>query len=211
MKIKTNIFMIIGILVTITSLTEADAEKTIGIYSLQSEIETTDDILITGFVDSVSFYKPVKLQVFDPNDNLVFMPNVRFNDNGEFRWLFHPPLGKFDTTGTYRVVASHEDLSETAQIQFTVVENKNPENRWSESTRANELEISNIENDALPTNISNEENIISIQPKDYVNSQHVEILDSPVVTTAITLSIIGVITGVIIWMRLTYKKPITQK
>ncbi|NIP62055.1 MAG: hypothetical protein GWN01_14885, partial [Nitrosopumilaceae archaeon] len=106
----------------IASIDIAYAENRIEIFTLNSQISTTDDILVTGFVNAESSYKPVILEVYDPNGDLLYRPDVYFNDNGQFSWLFHPPLGKFDLTGTYTIIASHEEVSETAKLQFTVNE-----------------------------------------------------------------------------------------
>lgn len=99
-------------------------EGSIDIFSLNNEITPTEDVLVTGFVSTNSFFKPVKLEVYDPNGELVFNPTINFNEDGHFSWLFHPPLGKYSVTGTYEIIASHEDVSETDKIQFTVVKAK---------------------------------------------------------------------------------------
>ena len=99
-------------------------EGSIDIFSLNNEITPTEDVLVTGFVNTKSFYKPVKLEVYDPNGELIFNPSINFNEDGHFSWLFHPPLGEYAVTGTYEIIASHEDISETDKIQFTVVKAK---------------------------------------------------------------------------------------
>ncbi|MFB5615117.1 MAG: hypothetical protein ACE5RI_08485, partial [Candidatus Nitrosomaritimum yanchengensis] len=101
------------------------AEGTIDIFSLNTEIAPTESVLVTGFVSTESFYKPVRLEVYDPNGELVYSPTINFNEDGHFSWLFHPPLGKFSTAGTYEIIASHEEVSETDKIQFTVIESNN--------------------------------------------------------------------------------------
>nr|NIP62904.1 hypothetical protein [Nitrosopumilaceae archaeon]NIU01245.1 hypothetical protein [Nitrosopumilaceae archaeon]NIU89037.1 hypothetical protein [Nitrosopumilaceae archaeon]NIX61847.1 hypothetical protein [Nitrosopumilaceae archaeon] len=120
---QTRLFLIL-ILTTasIAIIDTAHAENKIGIFTLNSQISTTDNILVTGFINVESSYKPVILEVYDPNGDLLYRPDVYFNDNGQFSWLFHPPLGKFDLIGTYTIIASHEDISETAELKFTVNE-----------------------------------------------------------------------------------------
>ena len=98
------------------------ATNSIEIYSLNSEISPVDSIFVSGFVSVDSFYKPVRLEVYDPNGEILYNPYVNFNEDGQFNWLFHPPQGKFDATGTYTIIASHENVAETSQIQFNVIE-----------------------------------------------------------------------------------------
>ncbi len=92
----------------------------IGISAVKTEIYPRDDIFVTGFVNTDSFYKTVRLTVYDPNGNTLYRPDVNYNNQGVFSWLFHPPIPQFET-GTYTIIASHEDVSETAKIQFEVV------------------------------------------------------------------------------------------
>ena len=100
------------------------ATGSIEIFTLDKEIGPTEDIFVTGFVSAESEYKPVELQVIDPNGNLLYNPSVHFNENGQFRWLIHPPLGKFDLEGTYTIIALHEEVSETFQLQVEVIQEK---------------------------------------------------------------------------------------
>lgn len=151
--------MLIGVsLIMISTIDFASAEESIRIFSLQSEIDKTESIFVDGFVNVESSHIPVRLEVYDPNGNLVFRPDVATNDEGEFSWLFHPPLGKFSTTGTYTIIASHEELKETSTIQFTVIEDASITNPWLENikdeTSVNEFDQSNtfsgtiVQNDA---------------------------------------------------------------
>ena len=96
------------------------ADGSIEIFTLNAEINPTEDVFVTGFVNTETFYKPVTLEVYDPNGKLLFNPIVNFNEDGQFSWLFHPPLGKYEVAGTYRIIATHEDISKQDEIQFTV-------------------------------------------------------------------------------------------
>lgn len=159
MNAKICTAVLIGASLVMTSMIDfASAEESIGIFSLQSEIDETESVFVNGFVNAESSHIPVRLEVYDPNDNLIFRPDVATNDEGQFGWLFHPPLGKFSTTGTYTIIASHEELEETSMIQFTVIEDTNIANPWldniKDETSANEIRQSNafsgtiVQNDA---------------------------------------------------------------
>lgn len=159
MNTKICAAILIGVSWIMTPMIDfANAEESIGIFSLQSEIDETESIFVNGFVNAESSHIPVRLEIYDPNDNLIFRPDVTTNDEGQFGWLFHPPLGKFSTTGTYTIIASHEELEETSTIQFTVIESTNITNPWLENirdgTNANEAEQPNtfsgtiVQNDA---------------------------------------------------------------
>lgn len=242
MDTKICAAILIGTSLVMTSMIGfASAEEPIGIFSLQSEIGETENIFVTGFVSVESSHIPVRLEVYDPNDNLIFRPDVTTNDEGQFGWLFHPPLGKFSTTGTYTIIASHEELEETSTIQFTVIEDTSSANPWLENirdaTNTSEFEQSNtgsiIQNDA-GTNIDEpsvqRENTDVVQKDtavktDLQKSPVQEVMESvetsgqqneseeglPTITTTIALAIAGVVSGVILWMRATYPKPTIQK
>ena len=47
---------------------------------------------------------------------------MNFDNNGEFKRLIHPPINGFKT-GIYTVVASHNQIEFTSQLQFTVTGN----------------------------------------------------------------------------------------
>jgi hypothetical protein len=159
MNAKICTAILIGTSLMITSMINfASAEESIGIFLLQSEIDKTDSIFVNGFVNVELSHIPVRLEVYDPNNDLIFRPGVATNDEGQFGWLFHPPLGKFSTTGTYTVIASHEELEETATTQFTVIEDTsiaNPRlenikdgNSVSESEQSNIFSGTVVQNDA---------------------------------------------------------------
>ena len=97
------------------------AKESIEIFTLNTEIEPTEDVFVTGFVNTETFYMPVNLEVYDPNGKLLFNPTINFNDDGQFSWLFHPPLGKYDVIGIYKIIASHKDIPDQDEIQFTVI------------------------------------------------------------------------------------------
>lgn len=244
MNAKICATTMIGMSLILASMIGSANAESIGIHTLQQEIDKTESILVTGFVNAESFYIPVKLEMYDSDNNLIFSPDVRVDDDGQFRWLFHPPLGMYDTTGTYTIIASHEELSETATIQFTVVEkasvsnawledikvktssNEEPSNTFSEKTTQSNIEASDnrvasstensnvvqkseTSNDGLVAQKSPVEQII--QPTNTPNQQNIIDAESPVVMTAIALSIAGIVSGVVIWTRTTYMKPTIKK
>lgn len=192
--------------VSITSIDVAYAEDKIGIFTLNSQISTTDDILVTGFVNVDSSYKPVRLEVYDPNGDLLYRPDVYFNDNGQFSWLFHPPLGKFDLTGTYTVIASHQEISETDELKFTVNE------RLVERTLASSIAYSNpTDTKSKSESISDEsENNQQQSKNESIQTNSKIISDSPIFAIYLVVILVGIIIAVVVWMRKTYEKPLTQ-
>jgi len=184
------------------------ADHEIGIYSLDSQITITDDILVTGFVNAESSYKPVRLQVYDPNGDLLYRPDVYFNGDGQFSWLFHPPLGKFEKTGTYSIVASHEEISETAEIHFTV------KDEADDSSVINPMTNSPKENANPNTSESSDQNTLDVQQNPnksiQISNESKSIVESPIFSAVVAIVIIGIIVGVVMWMRNTYEKPLSQ-
>lgn len=235
--------MMIGVSMLLTSVVDSVNAESISIFTLQQEIDRTEDILVTGFANVESSYIPVKLEMYDPNDNLVFKPDVKVNDDGQFSWLFHPPLGMFDTIGTYTIIASHEELKETAIIQFKVVEKIDTNNAWLESinteasvdnTQSSTFSGTVTQNDVktssaeIPSQTGSSElvqkpesskDVITqkslieeiTEPTNTSNQQETLNAESPVIMTAIALSIAGIVSGVVIWTRITYQKPIIKK
>ncbi len=191
--------------VSITSIDVAYAEDKIGIFTLNSQISTTDDILVTGFVNVDSSYKPVRLEVYDPNGDLLYRPDVYFNDNGQFSWLFHPPLGKFDLTGTYTVIASHQEISETDELKFTVNE------RLVERTLASSIAYSNpTDTKSKSESISDESENNQQSKNESIQTNSKIISESPIFAIYLVVILVGIIIAVVVWMRKTYEKPLTQ-
>jgi len=115
--LKTVVLALLAIL--FVPISSAFAEGTIQLNSDQDTIQPTDTILVYGKVAGVTSYIPVHLSVIAPDGEVVFSPDIQFDDNGEFKRLIHPPLPSY-RIGTYTVVASHEDVSDSARIQFSV-------------------------------------------------------------------------------------------
>ncbi|MEK6864888.1 MAG: PEFG-CTERM sorting domain-containing protein, partial [Thermoproteota archaeon] len=86
----------------------------------QTEIQSLDSVLVIGKITGVSVFKPITLTVISPDGEVIYAPELPFDDNGVFKRLIHPPLPSFKD-GIYTVIASHEDTEKTAQIQFTVI------------------------------------------------------------------------------------------
>ena len=107
------------ILVAISIPISAFAEPMIELSTSQTEIQSLDSVLVIGTITGVSIFKPVTITVISPDGEVIYAPELPFDDDGVFKRLIHPPLPSFKD-GTYTVIASHEDTEKTAQIQFTV-------------------------------------------------------------------------------------------
>jgi predicted secreted protein with PEFG-CTERM motif len=109
------------ILVAISIPISAFAEPMIELSTSQTEIQSLDSVLVIGKITGVSIFKPVTITVISPDGEVIYTPQLSFDDDGVFKRLIHPPLPSFKD-GTYTVIASHEDTEKTAQIQFTVID-----------------------------------------------------------------------------------------
>lgn len=109
------------------AITPAFAESTIEIQTSHEKINALDSILVTGKITGVTEYKPVKLFVTDPDGFLVFAPEAKIGDGGEFSKLINPPIPSFNV-GVYTVTATHEDTLERASASFVVVAQDLPRN-----------------------------------------------------------------------------------
>ena len=107
------------LVISFISISPAFAEGAIELNSDQDNILATDSILVYGTVTGVTDYLPITLKVIAPDGELVFSPKVPIDDNGEFKRLIHPPLPSFKV-GTYTIFASHDDIDDSARIEFTV-------------------------------------------------------------------------------------------
>ena len=114
-----RISVLVLLAISLIPISSAFAEGTIELNSDQDNIQSTDTILVYGTVTGVTSFIPVKLSVIAPDGEVVFSPEISFDDNGEFKRLIHPPLPSFKV-GTYTVVASHDEIADSARIQFTV-------------------------------------------------------------------------------------------
>lgn len=113
--LKITLLVLIGISIPIVAF----AEPMIELNTTQTEINSLDTVLVVGKVTGVATFKPVTLTVTSPDGVVVYSPNLPVNNDGTFRWLIQPTLPSFQN-GIYTVTASHEDIGNTAQIQFTV-------------------------------------------------------------------------------------------
>lgn len=195
------------------------AEGTIDIFSLNTEIAPTESVFVTGFVSVESFYEPVKLEVYDPNGDLVFSPTINFNDDGQFSWLFHPPLGEYAIAGTYEIIASHEGVSSTDKIHFTVVEsNEDSSYALNQNNKKNSLVKSGgfLESLKPKVNSNIQKQGITVKTSDSQlaenkNSEIVKFLESSEISYVIPITI-AVLAGIIVtWMRMTYDKQDHKK
>jgi len=113
--LKITLLVLVAILFPITAF----AEPMIELSTSQTEIQPLDSVLVIGKITDVSVFKPVTLTVISPDGEVVYAPELSFDDDGVFQRLIHPTLPSFKV-GTYTVIASHEDTEKIAQIQFTV-------------------------------------------------------------------------------------------
>ena len=107
------------VLVAMSIPLSAFAEPMIELSTAQTEIQSLDSVLVIGKITGVSVFKPVILTVISPDGEVVYAPELPFDNDGMFKRLIHPSLPSFKE-GVYTVIASHEDTEKTAQIQFTV-------------------------------------------------------------------------------------------
>lgn len=214
---KLGCTLVSGILLFSGMNVSSFGEGVIEIFSLNTEVTSTESVLVTGFVSTESFYKPVKLEVYDPNGDLVYSPTINFNEDGHFSWLFHPPLGRYTTTGTYEIIASHEEISETARIEFTVIESSedsfNPSfKRESSVNSAVFLGSQGQLNDDSKIN----EKIMTVKTSKSDSfkgngNEIVEFLQSNELSYVIPITI-AALTGIIVtWMRVTCVEPDKKK
>jgi len=105
--------------ISLIPISSAFAEGTIELNSDQDTIQTTETILVYGTITGVSNFIPLQLEVIAPDGEVVFSPMVQFDGDGIFKRLIHPPLPSYKV-GTYTVVASHEEVDNSARIQFVV-------------------------------------------------------------------------------------------
>jgi len=115
--LKISLLALIAI--SIIPLSSAFAAGTIEINSDQKTIGPNDSVFVYGKVTGITKFIPIKLEVLAPDGEVVFSPRIEVDDNGEFKRLIHHPLPSFKI-GTYTVIVSHDDLQETARIQFEV-------------------------------------------------------------------------------------------
>lgn len=108
------------VLVAMSIPLSAFADPMIELSTAQTEIQSLDSVLVIGKITGVSVFKPVILTVISPDGEVVYAPELPFDNDGMFKRLIHPPLPSFKD-GIYTVIASHEDTEKTAQIQFTVI------------------------------------------------------------------------------------------
>ncbi|MDX1596040.1 MAG: hypothetical protein R3327_03785 [Nitrosopumilaceae archaeon] len=207
---KLVLHIVLGIIAVSSLIGTAYAQEKIGIFTLNSEITITEDILVTGFVDVNADYKPVRLEVYDPNGELIYRPDVYFNDKGEFSWLFHPPLGKFDSVGTYTIIASHEDLSESSKLQF-VVKEKSVANPLTKNISDKNKSNSESDESTEPIRIieSKNEQKLSNNSVEQTDDRTKIISDSPLFVMSLGIVSVAAIVGIIIWVKQSYKRSIS--
>ncbi len=103
----------------------AFAEPSLELFSDQKQINPSDSFLVFGKVLGVNSYSTVNLSVVAPDDEIVYSFNVKSDGEGNFKRLIHPPLPSFKP-GTYTIIASHEQVGNTAHLDFTVIDKDVP-------------------------------------------------------------------------------------
>ena len=195
------------------------AEGTIDIFSLNTEIVPTESVFVTGFVSVESFYKPVKLEVYDPNGDLIFSPTINFGEDGQFSWLFHPPLGEYSVAGTYEIIATHEDVPVSDKIHFTVIESREDSSySMSQNNKGSFVKSGGFLDSIKPTKISSniQDQGIAVKTSDSQlvenkNNEIVKFLESSGLVYIIPITIV-VLAGIIVtWMKITCDKQVHKK
>ena len=97
----------------------AFAAPSLSLETSDTDIDSSDTVLVTGKVTGVKNFKPVTLSVIAPDGETVYSYKITLKDDGTVKRLIHPPLPSFKE-GTYTVILSHPDATETAQIEFKV-------------------------------------------------------------------------------------------
>jgi predicted secreted protein with PEFG-CTERM motif len=116
--LKISILALLAI--SFIPISSAFAEGNIQLNSDQPSIQATDTILVYGTINGMTEWVPMNVEVLAPDGEVIFSYNIMFDENGDFIRLIHPPLPSF-RIGTYTVVASHDDVNDSAKIQFEVV------------------------------------------------------------------------------------------
>lgn len=114
--LKTTLLVLVAMSIPLSAF----AEPMIELSTAQTEIQSLDSVLVIGKITGVSVFKPVILTVISPDGEVIYAPELPFDNDGVFKRLIHPSLPSFKD-GIYTVIASHEDTEKTAQIQFTVI------------------------------------------------------------------------------------------
>lgn len=114
--LKTTLLVLVAMSIPLSAF----AEPMIELSTAQTEIQSLDSVLVIGKITGVSVFKPVILTVISPDGEVIYAPELPFDNDGLFKRLIHPSLPSFKE-GIYTVIASHEDTEKTAQIQFTVI------------------------------------------------------------------------------------------
>ena len=208
-----------GLMVVTSTIIPSFAEDTIEIFTLNSEIYPTEDVFVSGFVSAQSFYKPVILEVYDPDGNLLYNPHVNFNEQGQFNWLIHPPLGKFEVQGEYTIVARHDEISKTSEIHFTVIEemsSKNSDSIVKTSPDDSDITSKTVFNsyEFADTKPKIQDQKIPVRTTNSGSNQGQEIvkfLESNELLYVVPISI-SILAGiVVIWMKATSESPASRK
>ncbi len=142
----------------------AFAEPSIEIFSNQDNVGPLDGVLIYGTVSGVESYSTVNLTVTAPDGEIVYSPNITFDDDGNFKRVIHPTIPNFKP-GIYTVVASHQDIQYTAQIQFVVSSKDLPSSHISEPLQSEIAKSKKASNMYIVTDAINGDTEINIQGK----------------------------------------------
>lgn len=118
--LNTAICLVMATLLIIPLVSmNAFGAASIELKSYTTEIDPRSSILIIGKSSGLTNYMPIKLTVTDGSGKIIYSPNIKLKNNGDFLYNIQPTLPQF-STGTFTVEASHRDLATPVQFQFVV-------------------------------------------------------------------------------------------
>jgi len=109
------------VILSVSMIPVVFAEKAITMELFDNEYNISNTLFILGNVDTKKTSTPVMLTVYDPNDTIIYKPNIPLDENGKFKWLLKPTLPAFDQ-GMYTIEATHKDIETTTIVTFHVGE-----------------------------------------------------------------------------------------
>ncbi len=148
----------LSILALIIPMDSFAQQEQISLKSYATSIKPRDSFLVLGKVDlaAAKSFVPVRLSVVNPEGELIYNPQLKIAGDGSFKYLINPTLPRF-MEGTYTVTATHPGLSNSALLEFTVVQNNGgtgvPEEPITTTSRCSQDEFL-ASNQCIPFEIS---------------------------------------------------------
>jgi predicted secreted protein with PEFG-CTERM motif len=137
----------------------AFAESSITLSSDQTTIGSSDSILVYGKVMGVNSYSTVNIEVIAPDDEVVYSFNVGVDNEGNFKRLIHPTISSFKP-GDYTVVATHDQIEQSAKLTFTVIGKDLPKTPVKETESPIKEDTSVIKEDESVSELSIVANVV---------------------------------------------------